>query len=149
MTAPESRGSLGRWLAIIASVVVLATIVASVIVTGLPSEQREKNLDARRVADLVGLDDAVQRHFRDQDALPGSLTVLADKPGVSLAIIDPVTGVPYDFEPSGPRAYRLCAIFTTDTGVTRAAAGYGASASDWAHGRGRRCFDRKTTAKDE
>ena len=149
MTVPAPSGGLGRGLAIVASVVALATIVASVVVTGTPSVQREIRLDARRVSDLVDLEDAVQRHFRDQGALPSSLAVLADKPGVSLAIIDPVTGVPYDFEPTGPRAYRLCATFTTDTGVTREAAGYGASASDWAHGRGRRCFDRKTTANDE
>lgn len=142
MNTPAVGGSLGRWLAVVASVVVLATIAASVIVTGTPSEQREIKLDARRVRDLGNVEDAVDRHFRHAGSLPASLATLADKPGVRLAIVDPVTGKPYDFEPTGARAYRLCATFTTDSAATAATTEYWAREGDWAHGIGRHCFAR-------
>lgn len=146
MTASAGGGTLGRWLAIAASVVVLGTIVASVIVTGTPSEQREIRLDARRVDNLQSLESEIQRHFEQEAVLPASLAVLAGKPGVSLAIVDPVTGTPYEYERTGERAYRLCATFTTDTAQTRATADDRASGSEWAHGSGRGCFER--TAKN-
>lgn len=149
MTVPAPSGGLGRGLAIVASVVVLATIVASVVVTGTPSEQREIKLDARRVDDLRNLEDEIQRHVRQEGALPASLAVLAGKPGVSLTIVDPVTGRPYEFEPAGELAYRLCATFTTDTGQTRKTADYRAGGLEWAHGAGRRCFGRTAKARGD
>lgn len=147
MTAPAHGGNLGRRLAIVASVVVIATIAASVIVNGTPAAQREIKLDERRARDLGVIEDSIQRHYRDKGALPASLAVLADKPGVRLAITDPETGTPYSFEPTSLRAYRLCATFTTDTAITRAAAGNSLYSSDWAHGMGRVCFDRAAEAK--
>lgn len=147
MTTPTSGSTLGRRLAIVASVVVLATIVASVLVNGSPAAQREAKLDARRVSDLGDLEDSIQRHVHEEGSLPASLSVLANKPGVRLAIVDPVSGQPYEFEPSGPLLYRLCATFTTDTAATGSPTGYGSSESDWAHGSGHRCFERTAKAK--
>lgn len=149
MTAPVAAGSLGRWLAIAASVIVLATIVASVVVNGTPSEQREIKLDARRVDDLRNLEAEIQRYVKREGALPASLAALAGKPGVSLAIVDPVTGKPYEFEPIAGRAYRLCAMFTTDTGQARVNSDYRAGGAEWAHGAGHRCFDRTVENPDE
>jgi len=148
VTTPAPGGALGRRLAIAASVVVLATIVASVVVTGTPAVQREAKLDARRVRDLGLVEAAIDRHFKLEGALPASLAMLADKPGVRLAIVDPVTGKPYDFEPIGARTYRLCATFTTDTAVTPPAAGYWSENEKWAHGTGRLCFNRVADAKE-
>lgn len=144
MTAPARAGNVGRSLAIVASVVVVATIVASVIVTGTPAQQREVHLDAQRVIDLQKIGEAIDRHVEQAGALPASLAELAATPGVRLAIVDPVTASPYDFQATSGRTYRLCASFTTDTAKTPAPAGYGYGHDDteWAHGAGRRCFDR-------
>lgn len=144
MTAPARASNVGRWLAIVASVVVVATIVASVIVTGTPAQQREVNLDAQRVSDLERIGKAIDRHVEQAAALPVSLAVLAAAPGVRLVIADPVTSKSYAFQATGARTYRLCATFTTDTAKTPAPAGYGYGYDDteWAHGAGHRCFDR-------
>jgi len=148
VTAPARAGNVGRWLAIVASVVVVATIVASVIVTGTPAQQREVNLDAQRVIDLQKIGEAIDRRIEQTGAMPASLAELAATPGLRLAIADPVTASPYDFQATSARTYRLCATFTTDTAKTPAPAdhGYGYDDTEWAHGRGRRCFDR--TAKN-
>lgn len=140
MSAPRAEGVLGRRLAIVASVVVLATVVAAVLVTGSPSAQREARLDQRRIDDLDRLVNAIQDHVEAEGALPSSLAVLSNKPGVRLAIADPVTGEPYTFEATGPLAYRLCARFTTDTAKTTP--GNYRSGTDWPHAVGRQCFKR-------
>lgn len=139
MTTPSGGGTLGRWLAIVASVVVLATVIASVLVTGTPAMQREMKLDARRVDDLRSLETEIQRHVLQKGALPASLAALADRPGVGLAIVDPVTRQPYEFMPIDTRAYHLCAAFSTDTAETRSTE----RETEWAHGTGRVCFERK------
>jgi hypothetical protein len=139
----STDGALGRRLAIVASVVVLATVVAAVLVTGTPAVQRQAKLDARRVQDLVAVVAAIDVHAKDAAALPDALATLADKPGTRLAIVDPVTGRPYGFEPTGPRSYRLCADFATDTAVTPSPTRYGAEKDIWAHGAGRQCFARR------
>ncbi len=147
MSTPTSGGTLGRRLAIAASVVVIATIAASVVVNGTPAAQREIKLDERRARDLGVIEDSIQRHYWDKGALPASLAVLAGKPGVSLAITDPETGAPYSFEPTSRRAYRLCATFTTDTATMRGTAENALYSSDWTHGVGRVCFDRVAEEK--
>lgn len=142
MNSPGTDGVLGRRLAIGASVVVLATVVAAVLVTGSPSAQREARLDARRVRDLAQVVDAIGHHVKDAGSLPANLATLADRPGMRLAIVDPVSGKPYEFEPTGPRSYRLCASFSTDTAVTPPPNPYWPKGVEWAHGIGRQCFDR-------
>ena len=57
---------------------------------------------------------------------------------------DPVTGAAYGYEIEGDRRYRLCAVFDTDTAVTRDAA---LGPGDWTHGAGRHCFDRIAAAR--
>lgn len=142
MTTPASGSTLGRSLAIVASVGVLATLVASVVVNPTPAAQREVKLDARRVRDLHNLHDAIERHVNQEGSLPASLATLADKPGVRLAIVDPVTEKPYGFQSTGLLAYQLCATFTTDAAIAPQASGYGSSDLEWAHGIGRQCFRR-------
>lgn len=139
----SADGALGRRLAIVASVVVLATVVAAVMVTGTPSTQREAKLDARRVQDLVRLVAAVDAHVKEKDALPADLATLAGKPGARLAIVDPVSARPYGFQVTGARSYRLCASFSTDTALTPPPfRQYGSNADDWLHGSGQHCFER-------
>lgn len=142
-------GGAGRWLAIAASVVVVATVVAAVLVMGSPSAQREAKLDARRAADLFRIASAVDRWVERHDALPPDLAALAAEPGVRLAVADPVTGAPYAYAVTGPRSYELCATFTTDTARSGDVAGWPGEV--WSHASGRHCFERKVkqTGKDD
>lgn len=92
MSEPNANSALGRPLAIAASIVVLATIVTSLWVNGSPSAQREARLDERRIRDLDNIMDVIRAHSRETGALPANLGVLAGKPGISLAIVDPISG---------------------------------------------------------
>ena len=130
-------GTPGRWLAIVASVVVVATVVAAVVVMGPPSKQRETRLDARRVQDLQRIVQAVEAYHANHKALPADMATLAAQPGWSVSTTDPQGGTPYAYEVSGERTYRVCASFTTDTAKATAAPW---APDSWNHGIGRQCF---------
>ncbi len=131
--------AMGRWLLIAAAVAVAGTVTTAVVVLGTPGEQRLLREDERRVSDLDDLKDEVEEWARQRGALPGDLAVLARRPGVNLRTKDPFTAQPYEYEVTGPRAYRLCATFATDTSDARA----GSVIRQWRHPRGRHCFDRE------
>lgn len=130
-------GTPGRWLAIAASVVVVATLVAAVVAMGPPSKQREARLDARRVQDLQRIVQAVDAYYANHKALPADMATLTAQPGWGLAMADPQGGTPYAYEVSGARTYRVCASFTTDTAK---AADAPWAPDSWNHGIGRQCF---------
>lgn len=134
--------SPGRRLAVIASVVVGATLVAAIAVMDSPPEQREQRLDARRVQDLQQIGNAIDIYHDRHKALPEGLAALqARMPGWKLAPGDPASGVPYDYEVLGERSYRLCAQFDTDTAT--ADTPHGPEGDAWKHGAGRQCFNRE------
>jgi hypothetical protein len=138
----SARGTPGHWLAIAASVVVVATVVAAVVAMGPPSQQREARLDARRVQDLQRIVQAVDGYYANHKALPADMATLATQPGWGLATADPQSGTPYSYEVSGERTYRVCASFTTDT--AKPADGPWAPDS-WNHGIGRQCFQQSVS----
>ncbi len=137
-----SRAPVGQSLAVAAALVVLATVIAAIATMGSPSTQREIRFDERRVDDLRRIADAIDNHAERRAGLPPELATLASEPGRDLAIVDPVHGAPYGYEVVGDDRYRLCAVFTTDTGQTPHGARLGVG-DEWLHGRGRHCFDRK------
>lgn len=139
-----SEGKVGRWLAIVASLVVVATVVAAIAVMGSPSAQREAKLDHKRIRDLDRIVNAASSYVEHERSLPGDLATLAGQSGLRLSIVDPGDGSPYTYEVTGDRTFRLCAVFATDTARTAAEPWVG---DKWSHGSGRQCFDRKT--KDE
>lgn len=146
MSAHRAPDRLGRWLVIAASAVVVLTIVAAVWVMGSPSAQRQANLDGRRVADLSHIQRLLDDHMSTYGTLPPDLATLAEQPGRRLSIVDPVNGTPYGYQVTGARTYRLCAVFATDTSEITATAGPW-RAEEWAHGKGRHCFDRKAKSQ--
>ena len=137
-----SAGKTGRWLAIGACVVVAATVAAAILVMGSPSAQRVEKLDHKRVEDLARIDRFVDSYVERTSTLPPDLGALAREPGVRVSITDPVDGSPYGYEVTGVRSFRLCAVFTTDTGKTLEDLP-GWPGDEWTHGVGRRCFERK------
>ncbi|HEX5755381.1 MAG TPA: hypothetical protein VFY12_03405 [Arenimonas sp.] len=143
MTAPERNASLGRWLAVAASIVVLVTVATSILVTGTPSERRAAKLDERRVQDLIRLARAIDHHAINHDGPPASLAAVVEKPGSRLAVSDPETATAYEYTPTNEKAYRLCAVFVTDT--ARIPSRFD---SEWDHGIGRQCFDRRVPKPD-
>lgn len=141
-----SVGNAGRWLAIAASVVVIATVVAAMLVMGSPGLQRESRLDRTREQNMQRIAMAINRRTVAGKPLPANLASLAREPGRRLSIVDPATSAPYVYEITGDRSYRLCAIFTTDTAQESRKAWID---QDWLHGTGRHCFDRKADRKKD
>ncbi len=141
MSAAMAGNGVGRWIAILASLVVVATIVAAIVVMGPPSTQRLSRLDERRVTDLGNLVQAIQAYREAHDRLPADLPVLAAEPGSRLAIVDPDTAQPYGYAVLGAREYQLCARFDTDTAATMEPP-VAWVPGDWNHGIGTRCFKR-------
>lgn len=142
----QAPDRLGRWLAIAASVLVVLTLVAAVWVIGSPSTQRLANLDGRRVDDLSHIGRLLDEQVSIHDTLPQDLATLAEQPGRRLSIVDPVDGTPYEYQVTGARTYRLCAVFVTDTSEITAIVRRW-PAEEWAHGKGRHCFDRKAMTR--
>lgn len=141
MSAPAASGNTGRWIAIAASVVVLATIVAAIAVMGSPSRQRLMRLDERRVDDLDRIANAIQAYHAQHGSVPASLAALAAEPGVRVPQ-DPESRQPYGYEVLGKTEYRLCAQFDTDTAESTEPQPW--LRPSWVHGRGKQCFKRRS-----
>lgn len=139
MSAPAAPGRAGRWIAIVASVVVAATIVAAIAVIGSPSRQRLLRMDERRVNDLEAIASQVQAYRGQHGGVPASLDALSGEPGVRVPQ-DPASGQPYGYEVLGGGDYRLCARFDTDTADTTDPQAW--PRASWVHGMGRQCFRR-------
>ena len=139
-----SAGNAGRWLAIAASVVVVATVVTAMLVMGSPASQRESRLDRKREQDMGRIAMVIDLRAKARQPPPANLATLASEPGRRLSINDPATGEPYAYQVTGDRSYRLCAVFTTDTAQESRRAWID---QEWLHGKGRHCFDRKMDAK--
>jgi hypothetical protein len=119
-------------------------VIAGLAILDSPARQRQKKLDARRVDDLVGLERAINTFWKAHNALPEDLATLAASFYVST--VDPVTGSPYAYEIEGSEAFRLCAVFATDS-RDESAPLYRAGPIKWEHGTGRSCFELKVEKK--
>jgi hypothetical protein len=134
----------GRTMLVIASVIVVGSLAAALAVMESPAKQRDRRLDDRRAQELEAIVAAIDEAASTTGRLPATLAALADQPGSSLSIADPVDGTPYAFEATAARAYRLCATFATSTADTgRDAAAFGWRQVEWRHPAGRHCFDRR------
>jgi competence protein ComGC len=140
VNAPAAQGRAGRWIAIVASLVVAATVVAAIAAMGTPAKQRLSRLDERRVMDLQAITVQVQAYYRQHDRVPPSLDALANEPGVRVPQA-PAPGQSYGYEALGAAAYQVCAQFDTDTAQSPETQAW--TPPTWAHGAGRQCFRRE------
>lgn len=145
-----SRPGVGRSLLLAAMLIVFATLATALSVMESPSKQRERRLDERRTEHLDAIADAVDAWIRTRKRVPASLAELANQPGLSLAIVDPVDATPYEYQVLSELGYRLCAGFATST----ADRGPGTDPvswheKHWMHPAGRYCFDRTAGNPDK
>lgn len=145
-----SAYATGRTLLVAAALIVLATLMTALWVMESPMKQRDRRIDERRTDQLDAIADAVEAWTREHKRLPASLAELARQPGSSLAIADPVTGAPYEYQVLSESGYRLCASFATSTadrgpGTDRISW----NEKHWMHPAGRHCFDRKARQSAE
>jgi hypothetical protein len=149
MSATPSGNRIGLYLAVAASVVVVATVCAAIAVMGTPAQQRLARLDEARIDDLQELAQAVRHQARVAGALPASLQVFAEERGSSLRLADRVTGARYGYMVKDKGVFALCATFDTDTSQVRLAdRRWRGNAHEWDHPAGRHCFDLPLKAAD-
>jgi hypothetical protein len=139
------RGSGGALLVGAAAIVVCAAIIAGIAVLGSPATQRQRRLDAARIADLESIARLVSAFAGLHKALPADIGVLQREPGYRVPPGDPESGKPYQYEVLGTDAYRLCATFATRS--SRDEPPYDVWGGMWHHGAGRQCFNRHVELK--
>lgn len=125
--------SLNKLAAVGASLVVLATVTAGLLLSGSPAEERDRRLDAQRVSTLQQLASVVSLYYEDSGMLPATLTALVDGRNLQELPRDPVSGQPYGYAPEADGSYALCADFDAPSED-------GEVPEFWMHEAGRYCF---------
>jgi hypothetical protein len=121
----------------VATLAVLAAVVAGLVASGSPGQVRLQRLDAARAMNLQTIGTTVSNHYRAHGSVPASLTELAGNAAwLDQQLNDPVSREPYEYRAIDGASYELCARF--DTASTKDA---NARASRFSiHGAGRQCF---------
>jgi hypothetical protein len=128
-----------KWAASIASLAVVAAILAGLYLTGSPREQRLLKLDERRVNDLMRLATSVSFYRQRYAKMPENLAVLVDGQLLRSLPLDPVTREAYRMQLTEEAGYRLCAKFARPS-IKK----YGQDF--WQHSSGLHCFDLSAAA---
>lgn len=137
-----SRVIVVRTLVAVVTLAMAAAVVAAIVVLGPPSQQRLFRLDARRVADLTMLSQAINSYAREHEALPADLAALTQAPGPRTSRFDPQTRAAYEYTVTTSTSYTLCAVFSAPSPDVPPVP-IGPGGDDWIHGAGRQCFERK------
>ena len=125
--------SPGRFGFIGVVLVVVTAVIAGLVISGSPQEQRLLRADDERVNDLQRLSSVIGRYYRETESLPAELATLLNG-WISQEIPrDPDTDAPYIYELTGATAYQLCAEFSLESRPAR-------QPEFWDHGAGRGCF---------
>lgn len=85
-------------LGLIASAVVVASVVWSIMVIGTPSEMRARKFDSTRLSDISRIQQEVLNHFQTTEKLPGSLSELENAFGGYMVPTDPLTKEVYEYK---------------------------------------------------
>ena len=120
----------------LAAAAAAVALVAGLVALGSPAGRRLERLDARRAQDLDAISRAIDRHAATHERLPASLDELQRRAAAPVAIADPVTHAPYDYEAGAGTAYELCATFARATVAREYRGGRPFSR----HAAGRHCF---------
>ena len=137
--APATRVKLP---AVMATGVVVATLLAAIIALGRPARQRQQRLDERRAQTLENIASAVDAYWSVRKTLPVTVDSLVSSHTLPQLPRDPETAATYQYEVTGPKSFRLCAVFDqpSDSNAERSTLQYVGGRS-WYHSRGRTCFE--------
>lgn len=132
------KPSGAKYLAVIATVVIVLSVVAAILILDPPGMQRKRRLDSKRVRNLMSISYSINSFWERKKSLPPDLATLEKEPGLRTTLRDPERGIPYDYQVTGSNAYRLCATFSLDS--SDESQEYNNSRK-WSHGAGKQCFD--------
>jgi len=141
--------------AFISIVVAVVSIVAvsGLWIAGSPAAERARRFDERRTSELQSISYAIDNYWSINKALPRDLATLQETRDVYVgSIVDPETGMPYEYTLTDSDTYSLCATFTNSSPETTTTQPYNPNTSKfWEHNAGRTCYQidvRKPTSPD-
>ena len=116
--------------------------------SGSPSQERARKLDAQRVNDLQQITYAVDQYWAQKSSLPETLDELRSTRDIYLNNVrDPETAQPYEYHRADADSYQVCANFTTafqnDMNAPPTSMPYpmNTGSTFWNHPIGIHCFD--------
>jgi hypothetical protein len=127
---------------------IVLTILAGFVIIGSPQTQRGYRLDEQRINELNSLQYEVINYYQQKGVLPQSIDDLKDPISYYALPVDPETGQPYEYRPTGATSFELCATFSAPSRVSRNGSSiarptmYGGISDNWQHGEGHTCFAR-------
>jgi hypothetical protein len=127
-----------RIWAILAAIVIIASISWGFLILGSPHTQQLYKLDNHKVDDLLSISYQIESYYNLRNSLPASLDELS-KANFSTQLLDSQTGKSYEYVKTGNTKYSLCAEFNKASpdakqSVTR-------PVGSWTHAAGHVCFD--------
>lgn len=150
----SNTSNVPKIVAWISSVVVVVMLVSGFFIAGSPSNQRKIRMDDKRTSDLQSIQWELINYWQLKKALPASLKDLRNDLSGFQVPVDPETGAAYEYTVTAPLQFSLCATYNKESlsdnwQATPMSAPvyykdqYGMSGSqNWAHGAGRKCFER-------
>ena len=97
-------------------VLVALACTIGISIAGTPISQRLINFDNTRLGDFTTMKYRVENYFRSHSRIPYNMSDLAN--GGDLPT-DPESGNQYEYQKITDTSYKLCAVFSTDSGETR------------------------------
>ncbi|MBI3630904.1 MAG: hypothetical protein HY221_01025 [Candidatus Sungbacteria bacterium] len=130
----------------------IGSIIYGFLIAGTPQTQRDRRMDEQRLNDLGMIQNQIISYWTQKNKLPPAIENLRDPIGGFDPPQDPQTHEAYEYRPTGPVSFELCASFATSQNEPEirgpyalprpAALGGGPTSFNWAHGAGRMCFSR-------
>lgn len=144
----NGKTNVTRILAIITSIVVLASIISGFFIVGTPNEQRRRRMDEQRVSDLQMIQGQIIDYWVKKGSLPQNLDSLHDNIYGFNAPKDPETKVSYEYIVDDTFKFQLCANFSTSNNGNDSKLNtsrvmyspYDTYQQNWQHESGRTCF---------
>jgi hypothetical protein len=118
-------------------------VLYGLFLVGTPAQQRLLQFDERRVSDLQSITFAIDSYWERNENLPQTLEDLHNPLYYMQSVVDPKTGIPYEYRIVSSTGYELCAVFETDSSQTetsRLPVAFPKENSFWHHKVGRTCF---------
>ena len=147
-------------IAVVASLVVLSSVVYSISILGTPGEMRKRKLDDQRLMSLSSIQSQIFNEFLRNKSLPKTAGEIQDPFGSFVLPKDPVTKENFEYlvaKNTLPAEFKLCANFETVRNVTTGGPATkfdspltqqyypGDMSPFWNHEAGRVCFTRTIT----
>lgn len=141
-----------HFFVIVISAFVIGPLITALFMIGSPAKERARKLDETRISNLDSMHYSIDGYYTLNKKLPESLDTLVKSGQYYLTgIQDPETGLPFHYEVTSEKTYKLCATFTNESPkngqydyvYNRYSPGVGSNGQlmSWHHPKGYHCFD--------